>query len=238
LADAIAESIVTATVRQKPDALVGVEVAVHIDCVFVDGRIAAGSQPVYIEKIIRNVYRAAGYGGSWKPEPGKIRVATDLCQEALSPEESDIRPFSDDQNIVIGYACGDERTNYLPVAHWVSGELGRRLFARLWRDANLSTTFGPDFKVLSSLSVAPGATRVQWDHLILSVQHLPKLPYERQHRILLPILKQIMVGVGERRNARSGFELRPGQARSQWGRGVRYRRPCRGQPAFGKETCY
>ena len=42
LADAIAESIVTAAVRQKPDALVGVEVAVHTDCVFVDGRIAAG----------------------------------------------------------------------------------------------------------------------------------------------------------------------------------------------------
>ena len=63
LADAIAESIVTAAVRQKPDALVGVEVAVHTDCVFVDGRIAAGAQPIDIEKIVRDVYRAAGYGG-------------------------------------------------------------------------------------------------------------------------------------------------------------------------------
>ena len=80
LADAIAESIVTAAVRQKPDALVGVEVAVHTDCVFVDGRIAAGSQPVDIEKIVRDVYRAAGYSGSWNPDPGKIRVTTDLCQ--------------------------------------------------------------------------------------------------------------------------------------------------------------
>jgi hypothetical protein len=53
LADAIAESIVTAAVRQEPDALVGVEVAVHTRCVFVDGRIAAGSQPVDIEKIVR-----------------------------------------------------------------------------------------------------------------------------------------------------------------------------------------
>jgi hypothetical protein len=33
---------------------------------------------------------------------GKIRVTTDLSQESLSAEESDIRPFSDDQNIVIG----------------------------------------------------------------------------------------------------------------------------------------
>ena len=55
-------------------------------------------------------------------EPGKIRVTTELCQEVMPPEESDIRPFSDDQNIVIGYACGDERTNYLPAAHWISGE--------------------------------------------------------------------------------------------------------------------
>ena len=151
LADAIAESIVTAAVRQKPEALVGVEVAVHTDCVFVDGRIAAGSQPVDIEKIVRDVYRAAGYGGSWIPDPERIRVTTDLCEEVLSAEESDIRPFSDDQNIVIGYACGDERTNYLPAAHWVSGELGRRLFARLRSDADLSATFGPDFKILASL---------------------------------------------------------------------------------------
>ena len=151
LADAIAESIVTAAVRQKPDALVGVEVAVHTDCVFVDGRIAAGSQPVDIEKIVRDVYRAAGYGGSWNPDPGKIRVTTELCEEVLPAEESDIRPFSDDQNIVIGYACGDERTNYLPAAHWISGELGRRLFARLRSDADLSATFGPDFKILASL---------------------------------------------------------------------------------------
>ena len=48
-------------------------------------------------------------------------MTTELCEEVLPAEESDIRPFSDDQNIVVGYACGDERTNYLPVAHWVSG---------------------------------------------------------------------------------------------------------------------
>jgi S-adenosylmethionine synthetase len=192
LADAIAESIVTAAARQRPDSLVGVEVAVHTDCVFVDGRIAAGPRPVDIEKIVRNVYHAAGYGGSWNPDPSKIRVITDVCQEILSPQESDIRPFSDDQNIVIGYACGDERTNYLPVAHWVSGELGRRLFARLRSDAELSAIFGPDFKILASLWMTPGETQIEWRRVVLSVQHIPKLPYERQHRILLPLLEQIL----------------------------------------------
>jgi S-adenosylmethionine synthetase len=192
LADAIAESIVTTAVRQKADALVGVEVAVHTDCVFVDGRIAAGSQPVDIEKIVRDVYRAAGYGGSWNPNPEKIRVTTELCREVLPDEEADIRPFSDDQNIVISYACGDGRTNYLPVAHWISGELGRHLFARLRSDQDLSGIFGPDFKILVSLEAEPAEPRIEWRRLVLSVQHVPKLSYERQHRILLPRLGQIL----------------------------------------------
>ena len=42
------------------------------------------------------------------------------------------------------------------------------------------------------MSVAAGATRVEWDSLILSIQHIPKLPYERQHRIVLPMLEQIL----------------------------------------------
>ena len=119
-------------------------------------------------------------------------MTTDLCQEVLSPEESDIRPFSDDQNIVIGYACGDERTNYLPVAHWVSGELGRRLFAWLRSDADLTAIFGPDFKILASLEMTPDEIEVEWRRLVLSIQHIPRLPYERQHRILLPLLEQIL----------------------------------------------
>ena len=212
LADAIAESIVTAAVRQKPDALVGVEVAVHTDCVFVDGRIAAGSQPVDIEKIVRDVYRAAGYGGSWNPDPGKIRVTTDLCEEVLSAEESDIRPFSDDQNIVIGYACGDERTNYLPAAHWVSGELGRRLFARLRSDADLSATFGPDFKILASLEVTPGETRVEWRPPDPEHPAHPKTALRAAAPDPLASARADPEGIGGRRAGGSGFDLHPGQA--------------------------
>ena len=110
----------------------------------------------------------------------------------MSAEESDIRPFSDDQNIAIGYACGDERTNYLPVAHWVSGELGRELFAQIRGDTELSSIFGPDLKLLASLEARPDDARIDWRHLVLSIQQTAKLPFERQHRILLPILEQIL----------------------------------------------
>jgi S-adenosylmethionine synthetase len=40
--------------------------------------------------------------------------------------------------------------------------------------------------------MTPGETRVDWRRLVLSIQHIPTLPYERQHRILLPLLEQIL----------------------------------------------
>ena len=78
LADAIAESIVTAALQQKRDALVGVEVAVHRSCIFIDGRIAAGSERVDLDRIVREVYQRAGYGNQWIPNPGQLQVTTYL----------------------------------------------------------------------------------------------------------------------------------------------------------------
>jgi len=193
IADAIAEGIVNDAIAQRPDSLVGVEVAVHRDSVFIDGRIATGNERLDLERIVRDVYIRAGYGGPWIPSPDQVRITADLCEEELPSEESDIRPFSDDQNIVIGYACGDRRSNYLPTAHWVAGEIGRGLDFKRRHDDFLSANLGPDFKVLVSLDVRPEIVR--WNKLILSIQHLPGMSFEDQHRIVLPILGEILGGL-------------------------------------------
>ena len=138
------------------------EVAVHRGSVFIDGRIATGPARLDIAQIVREAYRHAGYGGPWIPEPAKLGLTTDLCEEELPAKESDIRPISDDQNIVIGHACGHGGTNHLPLAHWVAGELGRGLFATLRGDRQLAATFGPDFKVLASLEVSPRTGAAGW----------------------------------------------------------------------------
>ena len=155
LADAIAEEIVTAAVRDHARALVGVEVALHRDRVFVDGRIAAGPRRIDVDRITREVYRFAGYGDAWGPAPAALTLLTDLCEERLPAEEADVRPFSDDQNIVTGHACGDARTNFLPVAHWVAGEIGRWLHRTLRADSALAELFGPDLKVLAMIDREP-----------------------------------------------------------------------------------
>jgi len=192
LADAIAEGIVTAALRQRPDALVGVEVAVHRHHVFVDGRIAAGPAPVDVAGIVRDVYRNAGYSADWGPDPATLTLATDLCEEELPAPEADIRPFSDDQNIVIGYACGDATTHFLPTAHWVAGELGRRLGAGLRTDPTLAATYGPDFKLLVVLDHDVRSRRVQWRRLVVSVLHRPGVGSETQHRQLVPLIAGIL----------------------------------------------
>jgi S-adenosylmethionine synthetase len=114
----------------------------------------------------------------------------DLCEEALPELESDIRPFSDDQNVVVGYANDWKATNHLPAAHWVAGELGRGLFRIVRNQTELAAVFGPDFKILVSLEEHSGG--LDWDRLVLSILHRPGLSQEEQHRLLWPHLLQIL----------------------------------------------
>ena len=199
LADAIVESIVTLAVKRDPDALVGVECAVHTDHVFIDGRIAAGKGNCAvshdeIEAIARNVYRAAGYGETWIPAPETLKVIQNVCLEPLSDDERAIRNLSDDQNVVSGYACSSPETDYLPPAHFIANFLGRRLWA--WRQT-VADTFGPDFKVMVDLSHteprSDGAVRVRgnckWNRLTLSLQHRAGVFAEEQHERVLPVVR-------------------------------------------------
>lgn len=149
LADAIADAIVDDACARDPDALVGVEVAVHRDVVFVDGRIAGdGADEIDVAALARGVYADVGYG-RWQPQPEDLRILSDLCVGPLVPGERVVRGVSDDQSVVIGYACGDERSQFLPVEHFLACTLAQRLDALRRRHAEV---LGPDGKVLVGLS--------------------------------------------------------------------------------------
>ena len=200
LADAIANGIVDQaqwpipTSNNPARSLVGVEVAVHDDTVFIDGRIAQQrwENPEYEEfphfpDIVRGAYKDAGYGVEWGPDPSKLEIIERVCLEYLSGEESSIRPYSDDQNIVIGYANNRPETNHLPPAHWLAHHIGRRVLD--FRNTTPSR-FGPDFKVL--VDITEGGGRIVWRKLVLSIQHAKGLTMEDQHRTFLPFLSEIL----------------------------------------------
>ena len=84
LADTIAERIVALAVARDPDALVGVEVALHRNVVFVDGRVAAGREAPPSRRARSwpsrgrpSPTRATGTtpSGVFRPEPGRTRRA-------------------------------------------------------------------------------------------------------------------------------------------------------------------
>ncbi|MGE4551097.1 MAG: methionine adenosyltransferase domain-containing protein [Opitutales bacterium] len=192
LADAIAEKIVSWAVRRNGRALVGVEVAVHDDEVFVDGRVAGAKMNLKaarskIDSLVRQVYGEAGYGEHWRPRPKDLKVRVSTCIEELSEDEDDIRSLSDDQNVVLGFAEFSPETNYLPPAHWLANRIGRALEA--WRSLRVRD-FGPDLKVLPILRRAGtgSSTQWEWERLTVSLQHRKGIDYELQYRKLFPFL--------------------------------------------------
>lgn len=147
LCDAIADALVLEAGRRERRALVGVEVAVHRNRVFITGRIAChDAQGIDIDSLVRDVYRSAGYDQHWYPAPEKVEITADLCLGPLEDGEAEFRELADDQAICIGYANDLTATNHLPVEHWLAGELARRLHA-LRRDAP-ELALGPDGKVI------------------------------------------------------------------------------------------
>ncbi len=222
LADATVEAIVDLAVSRDPDALVGVECAVHTDHVFVDGRIAAGRGQCAvtheeIEALARDVYRAAGYGPRWIPAPEALKVLQNVCLEPLPDDERAIRDLSDDQNVVSGYACDHPETDYLPLAHFVARHIGRKIDA--WR-RTVPEKFGPDFKVLVHLAeMVPGTggmvsdTRklvsgYEWRRLTLSIQHAEGVFQREQHELVAPVVREALAEL-EARGLREISNLPP-----------------------------
>ena len=146
-ADAVAEAIVDAAVAHDPTALVGVEVGMHRKMVFVTahGRgLAVRPARRSTWALVHEVYADAGYVGAWELRP---QVEADLDLVLLSGEERIIRGFSDDQNIVVGYACGGQATGFLPLAVFLARVCAGALGVREQHPDRL----GPDGKVLVRL---------------------------------------------------------------------------------------
>ena len=147
ICDAIADALVLEASQREQRALVGVEVAVHRNRVFITGRIACkDAEGIDVDKLVRDVYRSAGYGNGWYPAPEEIIVEPHLCLGPLEDGEAQFRELSDDQAICIGYANNLVQTNHMPVEHWLVGKLSRRLYAL--RLENPELALGPDGKVL------------------------------------------------------------------------------------------
>lgn len=155
LADTIADRIVQLALSRDPDSLVGVEVALHRNVVFVDGRIAAGRDEALVAEseivgLVRRALADAGYGttpsGTFPPDPGALEVRTDLCLGPLGEDERAIRDVSDDQAVCVGHAVWGPRAGHRPLEQALASDFARAL--ELLRAERPDLGLGPDGKTL------------------------------------------------------------------------------------------
>ncbi len=147
LCDRAADLLVDAACARDPLALVGVEVALHRETVFVSGCIST-DPPLdagEVDALVRRAFADAGYGPDWSPDPARLRVVTDLRLERLDDDLRALRHISDDQAVCVGWAGGRAADRHLPRAHRLAW-LAARALDRARRPAG----FGPDGKVLVS----------------------------------------------------------------------------------------
>lgn len=191
LADAIADAIVHEAWRRERRALVGVEVALHRDVVFIDGRVACrGASDIDLRALVRRVYADIGYGTLFGPEPRRLKIRTDLCLGPLLPGESKFREVSDDQVISVGYACSTPGTDMRPVEHAIAKRLAGALDAL--RRGRPDLLLGPDGKVIVLVSehIGPGgAARWALEQVTVSMQHAAHWRAVEAHRALTQCLR-------------------------------------------------
>ena len=193
LADAIADAIVHEAWRRERRALVGVEVALHRDAVFIDGRIACrGARNIDIRALVRRTYADIGYGMLFGPEPRRLKIRTDLCLGPLVPGESKFREVSDDQVISVGYACSTPGTDMRPVEHAIAKRLASALDDL--RRSQPGLKLGPDGKVIVLVAehVEGGAVRWTLEQVTVSMQHAAQWRAVEAHRALTMRLQSEM----------------------------------------------
>jgi S-adenosylmethionine synthetase len=201
LADAVADTIVSAVYENDSSALVGVEVGVSLDRVFITGRIAANKKllkSLDLKAAVRKVFQEAGYGRRhsgtlWPPDPECIVVdTTGLILDEIQEDEREIRCLSDDQSITVGYAVNSPETNYIPRGQWLAWQVMREI--RMLKGER-PDRFGPDAKVLTQITNEKGGWT--FDRLVVSMQHAAAIDWSEIGRIVYRALSSLKKRFGE-----------------------------------------
>ena len=185
LCDAICDAIVQAAMTRDARALVGVEAAVHRNKVFITGRIAGERCARFqIPRLVRKVYESAGYGDRNGVELDALEISTDLDRGRLFPGEAELREISDDQSIVIGYACSTPGCHGLPVEQALARTLGLSLHGVVGGE------LGPDGKVLVEVRESPDGDAWELDLVTVSLMHAEQWnPVQAQEAVGAALLR-------------------------------------------------
>ena len=187
LCDQIADAVLDAVIRKKPDARVACEVFATTGGVFVMGEVSDGAlDGIDIEQIVRETIRQIGYSDyRFGFHADTVAVITsihaqspDIAQgvtKALEVRESKIQELgAGDQGMVFGYAS-DETDELMPMPIYLAHALTRKL--AMVRKQGVVSYLGPDGKAQVSVEYEDDKP-VRVDNIVISAQHLPEIEHD------------------------------------------------------------
>ena len=187
LCDQIADAILDAALRKKPDARVACEVFASTGAVFIMGEVSAGGlEGIDIEAVARDTIREIGYRDNrFGFDADAVAVITaihgqspDIAQGvswALEVRGSKKQELgAGDQGMVFGYAT-DETDELMPMPVYLAHALTREL-AQARKDGDIPY-LGPDGKAQVTVEYEDSRP-VRVDAVVVSAQHLPEIGHD------------------------------------------------------------
>ena len=187
LCDQIADAILDAIIRKKPDARVACEVSATTGIISVMGEVSSGAlDGIDVEKIVRDTIRQIGYSDyRFGFDADMIAVVTSIhiqspdiargVTNALETRNSKVQELgAGDQGMVFGYAT-DETDEFLPMPIYLAHALTKKL--SLLRRSGSIQYLGPDGKAQVTVEYENDRPK-RVDSIVISTQHLPEIDQE------------------------------------------------------------
>ena len=202
LCDQIADAILDAIIRKKPEARVACEVFVTTGVVFIMGEVSdGGMNGIDIEAIARDTIREIGYSDyRFGFDADTVAVITsihgqspDIAQgvsKALEARGSKKQELgAGDQGMVFGYAS-DETDELMPLPIYLAHALTKRL--AYVRKNGIVPYLGPDGKAQVSVEYEDNKP-VRVDTVVISTQHLPEAAHDTIEKDMLEHVIQAVI---------------------------------------------
>ena len=202
LCDQIADAILDAIIRKKPEARVACEVFVTTGVVFIMGEVSdGGMNGIDIEAIARDTIREIGYSDyRFGFDADTVAVITsihgqspDIAQgvsKALEARGSKKQELgAGDQGMVFGYAS-DETDELMPLPIYLAHALAKRL--AYVRKNGIVPYLGPDGKAQVSVEYEDNKP-VRVDTVVISTQHLPEAAHDTIEKDMLEHVIQAVI---------------------------------------------
>lgn len=202
LCDQIADAILDAIIRKKPEARVACEVVATTGVVFIMGEVSdGGMNGIDIEAIARDTIREIGYSDyRFGFDADTVAVITsihgqspDIAQgvsKALEVRGSKKQELgAGDQGMVFGYAS-DETDELMPLPIYLAHALAKRL--AYVRKNGIVPYLGPDGKAQVSVEYEDNKP-VRVDTVVISTQHLPEAAHDTIEKDMLEHVIQAVI---------------------------------------------